>query len=168
LHRWNGRLFLVTACVLALGGLWLVWGRGTWLSRVSALPLTIDALLILTFGAMAWRRARERKFEAHRRWALRSFMAANGVWFLRVAMMGWVILNRGPRGLTPDMSGPVDLLLQFGCYLLPLGVLELYFRAQRATSAAGIRVVAALIVLMTLIMAVGIFGTVALMWRPYL
>jgi hypothetical protein len=167
-HRWNGRLFLLTAFVLALGGLWLVWGRATWLSLVSTVPLTINALLILAFGAMAWRCARHRRFEAHRRWALRTFMVANGVWFLRVAMMGWVVLNQGPRGLTSDMSGPIDLMLQFGCYLLPLGVLELYLRAQRAATVTMRRAVAALIVLMTAVMAAGIFGTVALMWWPYM
>lgn len=168
LHRWNGRLFLATAFVLALGGLWLVWVRATWLSLASTVPLTINALLILAFGAMAWRYARDHRFEVHRRWALRTFMVANGVWFLRVAMMGWVILNRGPRGLTGDMSGPIDLLLQFGCYLVPLGVLELYFMAQRATAAPIRRMVAALIVLMTAVMAAGIFGTVWLMWLPYM
>jgi hypothetical protein len=168
LHRWNGRVFLVTAFVLALGGLWLVWGRGTWLSLISTLPLTINALLILAFGAVAWRCARDQRFDAHRRWALRTFMVANGVWFLRVAMMGWVVLNQGPRGLTSDMSGPIDLMLQFGCYLVPLGVLELYFRAQRAGTATTRRAVAALIVLMAAVMAAGIFGTVALMWRPYM
>jgi len=168
LHRWNGRVFLATAFVLALGGLWLVWGRATWLSLVSTVPLTINALLILAFGGIAWRCARDRRFEAHRRWALRTFMVANGVWFLRVAMMGWVVLNQGPRGLTGDMSGPIDLMLQFGCYLLPLGVLELYFRAQRAATATLRRAVVALIVLMTAVMAAGIFGTVALMWGPYM
>ncbi len=168
LHRWNGRVFLVIAFVLALGGLWLVWGRGTWLSLASTVPLSINAALILAFGGMAWRCARDRRFDAHRRWALRTFMVANGVWFLRVSMMGWVILNRGPRGLTGDMSGPIDLLLQFGCYLIPLGVLELYFRAQRASTVTIRRAVAALIVLMTPVMAAGIFGTVALMWGPYM
>jgi hypothetical protein len=168
LHRWNGRLFLATSFVLALGGLWLVWGRGTWLSLVSTVPLTINALLILVLGGMAWRCAREHQFQAHRRWALRTFMVANGVWFLRVAMMGWVVLNQGPRGLTSDMSGPVDLALQFGCYLVPLGVLELYLRAQRSANATTCRVVAALVAVVTAIMATGIFGTIALMWWPYL
>jgi hypothetical protein len=168
LHRWNGRVFLATALVLALGGLWMVWVRGTRLSLLAALPLTLDALLILAFGGIAWARARERRFDAHRRWALRTFMVANGVWFLRVAMMGWVVLNQGPRGLTSDMSGPVDLALQFGCYLVPLAVLELYLRAQRSTRVATRRRVAALVVMMTAVMATGIFGTVALMWWPYL
>lgn len=168
LHRWNGRVFLVTAFMMALGGLWLVWVRGTRLSWIAAVPLTLDALLILVFGALAWHSARHRRFEAHRRWALRTFIVANGVWFLRVAMMAWVVLNQGPRGLTDDMSGPVDLALQFGCYLLPLGVLELYLRALRSANATSHRVVAGLVALMTLVMATGIFGTITLMWWSYL
>jgi hypothetical protein len=50
---------------------------------------------------------------------------------------------------------------------LPLGVLELYLRAQRSTNATNRRAVAALVMLMTAVMATGIFGTIALMWWPY-
>lgn len=167
LHRWNGRLFLATAFVLALGGLWLVWVRSTWLSLASTVPLTLNALLILLCGALALKHAVARRLEAHRRWAIRTFLLANGVWLLRVAMMAWVILSGGGSGLTPDMSGPVDLALQFGCYLVPLAVLELHFRAQRAGGMHK-RLVAVLVLLMTAVMAVGVFGTVSLMWWPYM
>ena len=35
-HRWNGRLYLLSALGLALGGLWLTWVRGTWLNLIGA------------------------------------------------------------------------------------------------------------------------------------
>lgn len=40
LHRWNGRLYMVCAYALALGGLWLTWGRGSYLSEISALSVS--------------------------------------------------------------------------------------------------------------------------------
>ncbi len=58
LHRWNGRLYLISALSLAFGGLWMTWGRGTWLTLTGAIGISLDALLILGCAAMAWRAAR--------------------------------------------------------------------------------------------------------------
>ena len=68
IHRWNGRLYLLSALVLALGGLWLTWVRVTWLHWAGAVGISLDALLILLFGALAWRDARARRFAAHTAW----------------------------------------------------------------------------------------------------
>lgn len=168
-HRWNGRVFLVTALTLALGGLWLTWVRGTALSTISAVAISGNAILILACAGAAWRAAVTRAYDAHARWAMRLFLVANGVWFLRIGMMAWVLLNQGPRGMSGTLSGPVDVVLVFGCYLIPLAVLELYFAARRPTAApavtwAGIAVVAGA----TVVTALGAAGAVALMWGPYL
>ncbi|MHA7872383.1 MAG: DUF2306 domain-containing protein [Hyphococcus sp.] len=168
LHRWNGRLFLFIAYGMAMGGLILTWGRGTYLSTLSGIAISVDALLILFFGAVAWRLAVQGNIDAHRRWAMRTFIAVNGVWFFRVGIMAWIILNQGPLGMTNNLDGPADIALAFGCYLIPLAVLEIYFAAQRSTRTALKFAVAGLVLIMTGVMAVGIFGTVMLMWAPYL
>ncbi len=168
LHRWNGRVFIVIAVFLALGGIWLTWIRGTHLSIISGVAITINGVLILTFAAVAWRLAAARRFDDHRRWAMRTFLVVNGVWFLRVGIMAWAILNQGPVGMNRTLSGPADIMLVFGCYLIPLAVLELYFAAQRSTKSQWKIAGALLVFLMTGIMAVGIFGTIAVMWWAYL
>ena len=43
LHRWNGRVFVVTAIAAALGGLWLVWVRGSRLDMNNAAAVTLNA-----------------------------------------------------------------------------------------------------------------------------
>ena len=167
LHRWSGRVFLGLAVFMALSGIWLSLARGTYLSVVSAVAILLDAVLILVFAALAWRAALKRRFEAHRVWALRAFMVVSGVWFLRVGLMGWVVLNRGPVGMTRTMSGPADVVLVFGSYLIPLAVLELYLAAERSPR-PGLKVLAAgAVVLAALYTAVGVFGTTMLMWAPY-
>lgn len=168
LHRWTGRAFLVVAVFMALSGAWLTLVRGTWLSEVSAVAILGDAVLILVFAALAWRRALQRRFEAHRVWAMRAFMAVSGVWFLRVGLMAWIILWQGPVGITETLSGPVDIILVFGSYLIPLAVLELYLAAGRSPRIALKIAAAALVSLAALYTAVGVFGTVAFMWGPYL
>ncbi len=168
LHRWNGRLFLFIAYGMAMGGIILTWGRGTYLSPISGFATSIDGVLILMFGAIAWRLAVKRDFEAHRRWAMRAYIAVNGVWFFRVGIMAWIIFNQGPVGMTRNLDGPADIFFSFGCYLIPLAVLEAYFVAQRSRDAASKYAGAGLVLAATAVMSVGIFGTIFMMWRPYL
>ena len=168
LHRWTGRTVLVIAGFMALSGIWLALVRGTYLSLISNVAILIDALLILVFAGFAWRNAIKRRFEPHRMWAMRTFMVVSGVWFLRVGLMGWVVLNRGPAGMTADMSGPIDSVMTFGSYLIPLAVLELYFAAQRSPGVILKVLAAAVVVAAAAFTALGVFGTVAFMWGPYL
>lgn len=165
-HRWNGRIYISIACFLALGGLWLTWGRGTMLSFVSALPVSLNGVLILLFASLAWRYGWRRQIGAHRRFALRTFVLVSGVWYLRVGLMGWVIINQGPRGMNDTMSGPADLALAFGSYLVPLAIMELYFLAQRTNRTAHMWLALVAVGLGTVFTAIGIFGAAMFMWWP--
>lgn len=169
-HRWNGRAYLLAAAILSVGGLAMVWLRG---GMVGDLPqhlgVSLNALLILGFAAIAWRHARARRFDLHRRWALRLFLAVSGVWFFRVGLMFWIVVNQGPAGFDPEsFTGPFLSFLSFAQYLLPLGVLELYFRAQKRGGPRGQLVMAAGLGALTLMMMVGIGAATAIMWLPHL
>lgn len=168
LHRWNGRLFFVISAVLALGGLWLTWVRETYLSVISAVSVSLNAALILVCITFAWRWALARDLDAHRRWAMRAFLVVNGVWFLRIGIMAWVLASGGGLGMNQTLSGPADVILQFGSYLIPLAVLELYLRARDSRSPAAKRFGAALVCLATVITAAGTVGAVLFMWGPYM
>lgn len=166
-HRWTGQLFFSVAVFLALGGLWLTWVRHTYLSLVSAAAVSLNGALILIFVAVAWRLARRRDFAAHRRWALRAFVAVSGVWFLRIGMMAWVLLTGG-LGMNRTMSGPADMLLEFGAYLVPLALLEVYFIAERRGEGAWGRAATLALGLGALVGGLGVAGAVVLMWGPYM
>jgi uncharacterized membrane protein len=166
LHRWSGRVFLLTVFAASLSGLYLTWVRHTNSTLVGATAITLNAVLIFAFGTWAWRMARAREFQAHRAWALRAFIVACGVWFQRVGYTAWFIVMQGPVGITNRLDGPFDVFWGFACYLLPLALLELYLRAQASTSAQLKRTAAAAIAGFTLLMAVGIGGAAAFMWLP--
>ena len=163
-HRWSGRTFLSFALALAAGGLWLVWVRGTYLTIAGAVSISLDALLIIGFGLMAWRAARKRDFATHRRWALRTFIVASGVWFMRVGYMVWGI-GTGGAGIGESMSGPFDLFWGFATYLLPLAILELYLRAERGSPAAQ-RAMAGGLWLATVLILAGSGAAWVIMWWP--
>jgi len=167
LHRWNGRVFLTAAAISAIAGLFMVWMRGTVGSFLSHLAISLDAVLILLCGAMALRHALSRQFAPHRRWALRLFLVVNGVWFFRVGLMFWLIVNHGPAGFDPKtLQGPFIDVLSFAESLLPLVVLELYLRARDGGSTAERWAVTALLLVVTVAMCVGIFGATMGMWLP--
>jgi uncharacterized membrane protein len=165
LHRWNGRVYVATAVVTSLAGLYAVWTRGTAGGVNLGVGISVDAVLILAFAALAVRDARARRFDAHRRWALRLFMAVSGVWFFRVGLMLWLAANGGPVGLGEHFDGPFPTFLSFACYLVPLAVLELYLRAQSGSDARRYATAAGLAVV-TLAMAAGIAFAVVGLWLP--
>jgi hypothetical protein len=86
---------------------------------------------MMTFAFFAIRDAMGRRFEAHRRWAMRLFLASSGVWFFRVGLMLWLLINRGPVGIGKNFDGPFVTTWFFGQYLVPLAVLEIYFFVKR-------------------------------------
>ena len=164
-HRWVGRAFMTTAMLASVVGLWMTWGRPTSSGLPAGIAITLDAVLILTFGSLAWRTAVTRDVAAHRRWALRTFMVANGVWFLRLGMAtyGMAYMASGKVLMKP---GDFFDLWSFGGYLVPLLVLELYLRAK-AGGGPTLRISAAgVVTLGSLLMAVGIFGTWIGMFFP--
>lgn len=163
-HRWNGRVFLTLAVCLALGGLWMTWGRGSHLSVISGLSVSLNGVLILIFASLTLRHAVARRIAQHRKWALRTFMVASGVWFFRVGLMGWILVNQAPRGMNSTLSGPADIGVSLGSYLVPLACLELYFAAQASQSRAFQISATVILSIMSLFMAIGIFGAITLMW----
>lgn len=100
---------------------------------------------------------------------LRLFLAANGVWFFRVGLMLWLVVNKRPAGFDPvTFQGPFLTFLAFAQFLLPLAVLELYLRARDGASAPRRAVMAAGLCALTLAMGGGIAAAFMGMWLPHL
>lgn len=167
LHRWNGRVYLVCVSTACMAGLYMVWGRGSVGDLSQHLGISLDALLVLWCAGMTVRHAIARRIAVHRRWALRLFMAANAVWFFRVGMMFWILLNHGPAGFDPKtFTGPFLTFISFADVLLPLAVVELYLRTHERGASWQRRAMAATVGLLSIAMAVGIFGAVVGLWLP--
>jgi hypothetical protein len=160
-HRWNGRLFIVSAFVASLAGLYMIWTRDTFGGiLINDISVSLDAVLIMIFATIAVRHAMARRIDVHRRWALRTFIVANGVWFTRV-IYGFLRIVPGPTpGSTDDMTGPANLVIGFASYLLPLAILEIYLLAQRSPSAPARFAAAALVLVAAGVTGIGVFATI--------
>ena len=166
-HRWNGKIYLIVAFITSIFGLYMVWTRGTVGGMVNHIGITLNAVLIFIFGAFALKYALGKKLQSHRKMALRLFMVVSAVWFYRIGLMSWLIINGGPVGIDFEtFTGPFLSFLTFGQYLVPLVILELYFLAREKPNVIGKFTISALIILGILYTGIGIFGAMMNMWLP--
>lgn len=168
-HRWNGRVYLLAVLVMSVGGLVMIWTRGAAGSLAQDVSININAFLIIGCAVLAYRHARARRLDLHRRWALRLFVVVSGVWFFRIGLMFWLFVNQGPVGFDPaTFRGPAILAIAYGQFLIPLAVLELYFRAQDSRRPATKRAMAAGLGVLALATAIGVFAASMILWLPKL
>jgi len=165
-HRFSGRVFIFIAFVISLAGLFLNATRGE--GTFAHIPITINAVLLMFCAGQTIGFARAGDIDAHRRWALRTFMLMNGVWFLRVGMMAWMFGKIGLFGGPKEFDANFYAFWSYGNYLVPLVVLELYFRVQDRGGPAAKVAMSLLLVLLTVAMGAGIAAATIAIWWPLL
>ncbi len=163
-HRYLGRLYLTFVLFGAIGGLYLVWSRPrpSFGSIYQELAISIEALLIVFFAVQAFRYAIALKIQRHQRWALRLFMVASGVWFLRIGYMAWLFIENVCGFSVAHFFD----FWSFGSFLFPLFILELYFRTKSRNTALLKTSTALLLFVATTLMGLGIFLATKGMWLP--
>lgn len=167
LHRWNGRLYVVTAFTISLAGLYMMWIRGSVGDLAQHIGSSLMAVLIMLCAVMALRYALARDFKTHRRWALRLYLVVSASLFIRAAIFLSFLLNRGPFGFDPStFTGPFLTFITYAQYLVPLAVLEIYFRTQDRGGAPSRFAMATGLSVLGLGLAAGIFAVTMAVWAP--
>jgi uncharacterized membrane protein len=166
-HRWNGRIYILTAVTLSVAGLYMTWFRGSVGDLSLHLGSTVNAILIWLCGGMALRYALARDFRTHRRWALRFFLVVSASWFFRIGFFLSFLINKGPFGFDPStFRGPFLTFMSFAQFLVPLAVLEIYLRAQDRPGALRRMATAGMLFAVTLMMVAGLFAVATAVWVP--
>ncbi|MCG8432543.1 MAG: DUF2306 domain-containing protein [Gammaproteobacteria bacterium] len=165
-HRWNGRIYIPASLLTSVGGLYLIWTRGNPIGIFNKLGTSLDGVLIIIFGVIALRYAIAGDIKTHRRWALRLFLAVSGVWFFRIGLMAWFTLTGGVGIDKETFTGPFLDFLSFAQSLLPLAMLELYFRVQDRRTSFGRLAMAGGLLVATVYTGIGIFAAFMGLWLP--
>ena len=159
LHRWNGRVYMVTAFLASLGGVYMIYSRDTLGGVSHQIGNTLNALLIMLFAVLAWRTAISKQFNDHRRWAIRTFLMVNGVWFIRIFYgFARLVFDGKIPGSATNLEGPTDIFIVFANTLVPLALAERYFMAEGKSSVKFKWITTSAIGVFTLIMSMGIYN----------
>lgn len=156
-HRWNGRVYIFTAFMIALAGLYMLMSRGTGTTALQEFGTGVLGVLVLLCAAMALRTALKRDFTAHRRWAWRLYLLVSAALFIRagIVLAAMIAAGTGAFDLTA-LKGWVLTVMTFGQFIIPLAVLELYFWTQRRGGRAAKLAMAAGLVALSLTTGAGV------------
>ncbi len=168
-HRWNGRLYIMTAMIMSLSGVFMVISRSDQVTgdMIGHVAILINGGIIMLCAVMAFKYARAREITRHRIWALRLFIAVSGVWMFRVGLMAWLTVHGKPVGFDPvSFSGPFLNVLYFLVYVMPLLFLEAYLRSQSSASAPIKLLTAGSVLLLSMVVMGGVFGATMGLWLP--
>jgi Predicted membrane protein (DUF2306) len=141
--------------------------RGTPQNLVQEVGTVLLGVLVMVCAVMAWRMALKRDFVSHRRWALRLFLLVSSAIFIRASISLVSVVLAGAGAFDPTViQGPVQTVVVYGQYCVPLAVLELYFWSQTRGGPATRFSMAAALVVLTLVMVAGIGVASATIFVP--
>ena len=165
-HRYNGRVFVLFACIISLAGMYLIVVRGTVGNTLMHSLTASSGVIVLVSSYFVIKTARRRQFLQHQQWVLHLFVAANGVLFFRLCLFAWMMLF-GTMGInTKDFTGPTVVALSALCYV-GAHVILLAIRFANKTRFNFIRfILGAMLAVISAVFLLGLFGIVMASWYP--
>ncbi len=166
-HRYNGRVFILSAYIISLAGLFMVWVRGSVGGLIQHLSISFNAILIIIAATFVIINARSRNIKQHKNWAIRLYLLVNGVWFFRVGLFFLLYINKGPAGYDPStFQGPFLSFLSISQYAIPLILFELYKFTKRKEKLIWNYIMSIILLIFTVIIIIGTYAVGKDMWVP--
>jgi hypothetical protein len=165
IHRWLGRLYVLSAGVAGVFGLSFIAMKGTVGGPIMSAGFGLYGALMALCALQTYRYGRARRLDLHRAWATRLFALAIGSWLYRLEYGFWLLATDG-LGSTKGFSGWFDHMMAFFFYLPNLAVAELVIRSN-GRSGAGMRYAAAIgLTLATGLVLLGSYFFITRYWWP--
>ncbi|MBD2751616.1 DUF2306 domain-containing protein [Spirosoma validum] len=166
LHRWVGRVYVLSCLLAAIGGLVFIAIKGTIGGLMMNVGFSLYGILMFIAAIQTYRTAVARNTASHRLWALRLYVLAIGSWLYRMDYGFWLLLTDG-LGHTRSFSGPFDSVMAFFFYLPNLLVVEVFTRARSYKASPLLRILASLILLFaTGFLLLGTYYFTLYYWGP--
>lgn len=138
LHRWLGRIYVITAAVAGLGGLGFIAAKGTIGGATMNIGFGLYGILTTVAAFETYRHARALRFAEHRAWGIRLFALTIGSWLYRMDYGFWLIAAHR-LWHTSDFHGPFDAVMCFFFYIPNLIIAELVIRSARGRRHSALR-----------------------------
>lgn len=166
LHRWVGRIYILSSVMAASGGLVFIIFKGTVGGTVMEMGFTLYGLLMLLSGVQTYRYGVARRIDQHRQWGLRLYALAVGSWLYRMDYGFWFQLTGGV-GHSSNFEGVFDQVMSFFFYVPNLLVAELLIRYRDYRASIRFRRLATMLIwIMTGFLVLGTYYFTRLYWGP--
>ncbi|MEQ9375167.1 MAG: DUF2306 domain-containing protein [Imperialibacter sp.] len=166
-HRVSGRIYIASAFIISLAGLYLSWIKGSVGGLEGSVVITMNAVIIMICAFFAVKNAIRRNIASHNQWAVHLFLAMSGVWLFRVFLMLWIMAWQAPVGFDPEtFTGPFLNFLGFMVYVFPQAIVAFYFLAKKSQVSATKWAFSGLVFLITIGTALGIVAATMGLWVP--
>lgn len=168
-HRISGRVYIFSAFIISIAGLYLTWIKGSVGGIVGSYIISINALIIILCAFFSIKHAIHRNIPIHNKWAVHLFLAMSGVWLFRVFLMLWLAIHRAPVGFDPEtFTGPFLNALGVFVYIFPQLAVWFYFYVMGSKNTFLKWAFSSLLFLITLGIGIGTFAATKGMWLPRL
>lgn len=166
LHRWIGRVYVLSSLLVAVGGLIFIVVKGTIGGTVMNIGFGLYGILMFIAAIETYRHAAKGRLDKHRAWALRLYALAIGSWLYRMDYGFWLMLTDG-LGHTRQFSGPFDKVMPFFFYLPNLVVAEVFIRDFKYKDHSVLKLFSSLaLLLMTAFLLIGTYYFTKFYWGP--
>ena len=144
LHRWLGRLYVLSALGAGIGGLTFIFVKGTIGGTIMDIGFTGYGILTILAAVETIRHAYQKRFEKHRAWALRLFALAIGSWLYRMDYGFWFLFTDG-LWHTSHFTGGFDYFMDFFFYLPNLLVAEIFIGRKSVLNTPFMKITGAIL-----------------------
>ncbi|HEY3812903.1 MAG TPA: DUF2306 domain-containing protein [Caulobacteraceae bacterium] len=164
-HRWLGRLYVLSAGVAGVAGLSFIVMKGTVGGPVMSVGFGLYGALVALSALQTYRYGLARNQVVHSAWATRLFALVIGSWLYRLEYGFWV-LTTGGLGSTNSFSGWFDHVMAFFFYLPNLAIAEMVIRSNGRTGSALRYATAVTLALATGLVVLGSYFFITRYWWP--
>jgi len=166
IHRWIGRLYVLSSLLASIGGLLFIIVKGAIGGLVMNIGFSVYGLLMLISAIETYRHAAAGRIEKHRAWALRLYALAIGSWLYRMDYGFWLLLSDG-LGHSDNFRGTFDRVMSFFFYISNLLMAEAFIRVRNYKTTALLNLFSTFILLfMTGFLILGTYYFTKLYWGP--
>ena len=137
-HRWTGRLYVIMAIPVGVGGLFVAQFPSG--GPTQQIANSFLAVLILGTALAGYRAVRQRRFDDHREWMIRSFALAFSIVTNRLWMVAFILI------FAPGGTDPSDPVVQaaaapsaWASWVANLLIVEWWLQRRRRPPAPGDR-----------------------------
>ncbi|WP_221391771.1 DUF2306 domain-containing protein [Dyadobacter sp. NIV53] len=165
-HRWIGRIYIISSIFAAVGGLLFIILKGTIGGLVMDIGFSLYGILMFIAAIETYRHAVAGRLDKHRAWALRLFALAIGSWLYRMDYGFWILLMDG-LGHERHFTGPFDYLMAFFFYIPNLLVAEIFISVRQYKTNPFLRLSASFVLLLaTGFLLLGTYYFTLYYWGP--